>query len=135
MKKKGFLLWVAFTLILPLSPVLIKLIISFFGDPSKINVTVFESVELLYYNFIICIMGLYGLIKKEKKTGIEYWIEVGAAFIVLLDIILLMLIYGRQESTERIRVASLVISILVPIVALLKKHFDFKHNEDCEVEP
>lgn len=133
MKKQNLFLWTAFNLILPLAPVAIKILITVFGDSQKISVTILESVELLYYNFIICVIGLYELIKKNNKTGIEYWIEFGAAFIILTDIVLLMLIYGRQESTDRIRVASLIISILVPIASFVKKRYDFAHVEKSEV--
>ncbi len=133
MKKQNLFLWSTFNLILPLAPVVIKILITVFGDSQKISVTILESVELLYYNFFICVIGLYGLIKKDKKTGIEYWIELGAAFIILTDIVLLMLVYGRQESTDRIRMASLIISILVPIVSFVKKRYDFAHADKSEV--
>lgn len=130
MKKQNLLLWAAFNLILPLTPVVIKVLIAFFGESTKISVTILESIELLYYNFVICVIGLYGLIRKENKSGIEYWIECGSAFIILMDVVLLMLIYGRQESTERIQIASVIISSLVPIVAFFKKRFDINHSEN-----
>ena len=132
--KIKFPIWVGFNLILPLTPVIIKVLIAFFGDSTKISVTILESVELLYYNFIICVIGLYGLIGKENKTGIEYWIEFGTSLIILTDVVLLMLIYGRQESTERIRTTSVIISALVPVAAFFKKRYDVKHGEDSEVE-
>lgn len=130
MKKQKLFLWTAFNLILPLAPVVIKILITVFGDSQKISVTILESMELLYYNFIICVIGLYELIRKDNKTGIEYWIELGAAFIILTDIVLLMLIYGGQESTDRIRVASSIISLLVPIASFLKKRYDFSHESE-----
>ena len=130
MKKQNLFLWTAFNLILPLAPVALNILITIFGDSQKISVTILDSVELLYYNFIICVIGLYELIKKNDKTGIEYWIELGAAFIILTDIVLLMLIYGGQESTNRIRVASLVISILVPIASFVKKRYDIVHKSE-----
>lgn len=133
MKKQKLFLWSTFNLILPLAPVAIKILITVFGDSQKISVTILESVELLYYNFFICVICLYELIKKDKKTGIEYWMVIGAAFIILADIVLLVLVYGRQESTERIRIASLVISILVPIVSFVKKRYDFVHADKSEV--
>lgn len=48
MKKQKLFVWTAFNLILPLAPVVIKILITVFGDSQKISVTILESMELLY---------------------------------------------------------------------------------------
>ena len=125
MKKNNFILWFAFNILLPLTPVFIKLSITIFGNSQKIIVTVLDSSELLYFNFIICVIFLYEMIRKENKSGLDYWMELGAFLIIILDIVLLMLIYGNQDATNRIKICSLIISILVPIVVSVRKYKEY----------
>ena len=59
--------------------------------------------------------------QKPKKTRVEYWMEAGATVVTILDIILLMLVYSRQQASEKVHTASIVISLLVPIVVTVHK--------------
>ena len=45
-----YISWIAINILLPISPVIIKLAINIFADNKKISVAVLDSVELLYYN-------------------------------------------------------------------------------------
>ena len=65
------------------------------------------------------------MIRKENKSGLDYWMELGAFLIIILDIVLLMLIYGNQDATNRIKICSLIISILVPIVVSVRKYKEY----------
>lgn len=121
MQKDGFYRWLTYNIILPLSPVFIKIVITLFGDPRKIVVNVLDSTELLYYNFVICVIFRYNIMQKPKKTRVEYWMEAGATVVTILDIILLMLVYSRQQASEKVHTASIVISLLVPIVVTVHK--------------
>lgn len=47
--------------------------------------------------------------------------EIGAVVVIILDIILLMLVYGKQQSSGKVHVASIIISVLVPIVVAVHK--------------
>ena len=58
---------------------------------------------------------------KDNMARIEYIMTLGAAFIIVIDMILLMLIYGGQGELERIRYASVIISFLVPCVVIANK--------------
>lgn len=121
MGKGSFSQWLTYNIIIPLSPVFIKLVISIFGDTTKIVVNVLDSTELLYYNFVICVIFMYNITQKQKKTRVEYWMEIGAVVVIILDIILLMLVYGKQQSSGKVHVASIIISVLVPIVVTVHK--------------
>lgn len=121
MRKGSFSQWLTYNIIIPLSPVFIKLVISVFGDTTKIVVNVLDSTELLYYNFVICVIFMYNITQKQEKTRAEYWMEIGAVVVIILDIILLMLVYGKQQSSGKVHVASIIISVLVPIVVAVHK--------------
>lgn len=122
------MLWFTFNIMLPLTPVLIKLFITLFGEEDSVFVSIIDSTELLYFNLVICVILLYELIRQEAKSGLEYWIEFGAALIIIFDIVLLTLTYVKLGATERIRVASLIVSILVPIVASVRKYKELKEK-------
>ena len=121
MKKQSFILWLSFNILLPLTPVFVKFLILLFGDNEKIIVTVLESTELLYYSFVICVITIYEIACKKQKSIIECWMVPGASLIILLDIVLLMLIYGKLEAPNIIRVTSIIIWILVPVIAIIHK--------------
>lgn len=67
MRKGSFSQWLTYNIIIPLSPVFIKLVISVFGDTTKIVVNVLDSTELLYYNFVICVIFMYNITQKQEK--------------------------------------------------------------------
>ena len=121
LKQKKFIIWLALNILLPLIPVFIKLAITFFADSNKIVVTILDSVELIYFNFILCVIFLYDMAIKDNMVRIEYIMTLGAAIIIVIDMILLMLIYGGQGELERIRYASVIISFLVPCVVIANK--------------
>lgn len=74
MEKDGeisaYILWVILNIILPISPLLLKLAISFFGTDEVLKTSIFDSVELVFYNLFICITILNML--SEKDSQIEY---------------------------------------------------------------
>lgn len=121
MRQQKFIIWLAFNILLPLIPVFIKLAITFFADSQKVVVTILDSAELLYFNFILCVTFLYDMSTKDNMVRIEYIMAFGAACIMVLDMILLMLLYGGQGALERIQCASVVISLLVPLIVIANK--------------
>ena len=121
MKKDNFIIWFIFNIFLPLMPVFIKLSISFFGDPQKIIVTILDSAEFLYFNFILCVSFLYEIATKEKLLRIEYLMGLVIFSILIVDIVLLMLIYGGQGAVSRISYASAIMSILITCVVIAKR--------------
>ena len=116
-QNNSFIVWFSFNILLPLTPIFIKLSITIFGDEQKILVDVLDSTELLYYNFFLCVILLYQIVCKDHKSILEYWMILGSWIIIILDIVLLMLTYGHQDAPARIKTASIIISTLVPIIA------------------
>jgi len=128
-KKNSFGTWFFFNIVLPLAPVFIKLVIEIFGDAERIVIHVLESSELLYFNFVICVLFLYHLLKKRQKNRIEYWMEIGAFLIIILDIILLVLIYVGQQASKRIMIAAIIISVLVPVIVSTHRYREEVRHE------
>ena len=95
MEKDGeisaYILWVILNIILPISPLLLKLAISFFGTDEVLKTSIFDSVELVFYNLFICITILNML--SEKDSQIEYILKFIFILICIIDLLVLFLIY------------------------------------------
>lgn len=116
-KKKKYIGWLFFNIFLPLLPVLVKLCIVIFGNGINLKIELLDSSELLYYNFVICVLYLYGVIRKRFLRVIESLIAMFAFFIIVIDLVLLVIVYLRLQSSYALKIVSVILSILVPIVA------------------
>ena len=123
MEKDGeisaYILWVILNIILPISPLLLKLAISFFGTDEVLKTSIFDSVELVFYNLFICITILNML--SEKDSQIEYILKFIFILICIIDLLVLFLIY-TGTGNEKCKGYAVFLSVLVPIFALIYKY-------------
>ena len=96
---------------------LVKLCIVIFGNGINLKIELLDSSELLYYNFVICVLYLYEAIRKQFLRVIESLIAMFAFFIIVIDLVLLVIVYLRLQSSYALKIVSVILSILVPIVA------------------
>lgn len=122
--KEAFQIWLFFNILLPLAPNLFKVIVLFFSNTK--GIIVFESSDLLYYTFFICIMMAYSIILKESKLPLELPISFVAFFVVLINTVLIGMIYAGIQYGQRIHAYSIAISVLVVVVACLNKYREVK---------
>lgn len=114
-KAQKFISWLITNIVLPILPVVIKLLIVIFADNKKISVAVLDSIELLYYNLFICVVFLNLLGECERIKLIEYVMHCIFSIIILLDLLLIFMSYAEIAS-YKCSIMAIVLSIVVPIV-------------------
>ena len=114
-KAQKFISWLITNIVLPILPVVIKLLIVIFADNKKISVAVLDSMELLYYNLFICVVFLNLLGECEHIKLIEYVMRCIFTVIILLDLLLIFMSYAEIAS-YKCSIMAIVLSIVVPIV-------------------
>lgn len=122
-----YISWIAINILLPISPVFIKLAINIFADNKKISIVVLDSVELLYYNLFICVIFLNLSVGHEHINFIELIMKYIFVLICILDLILIFLNYAEIES-YKCSVAAIVLSIFVPIVVSIYQWINMENQ-------
>lgn len=112
---RKYLNWLIINIIIPLLPVLLKILICIFADHEKIIITILDSSELLYYNFFICIMFLNLSFSKDEVPIYETILRLIICMVLIVDLGVIMLIYTNLESTYICKIASVLLSIIIPI--------------------
>ena len=109
-KKKPLLApikWICGNILLPFLPIVIKMLVNWF---SKSETNICEPMELLYYNFFICIL-LLDLLKK-KDTIFSYLVSKVVGLICIADILFIGFIATDQQKPERIQAFAIAVAIL-----------------------
>ena len=119
-KANVFLNWLVINVLLPLLPVIIKLMLTIFANTEKISVTILDSVELLYYNLFISV--IYFNLEKEKNTLtlFETFIQYCIVMVIIVDLILITLNYVKLAS-NRCSVVAIILSVVIPIFVSVYK--------------
>ena len=115
---KLFLDWVIAYIILPILPFAIRVSISIF---SKIEVDLYDSVELLLFNFIICISWLDN---KIKRITYKYIVQFVVYLIIIIDLIILFLIYAKLEKNVICNWYITISALLIAAVSAIYKYFE-----------
>lgn len=126
MKNKKMIIyidWIVLNVALPFIPFLIRVIISFF---TNITINIFDSVELLLFNFYLCITLINNI---SKKNVITYLIKLVFIIIIVIDIILLVLIYSNIEKEFLCGAFSIIISILVTAFCFIYKNIEIMNKK------
>lgn len=113
-KKVEYIKWVFINIVLPVSPVLLKAVIAYFGKGEILKVSIFDSVELLYYNLFVSITFINILRKKSSITVGDCILHYTFGGICIVDLIVITLIYIGMASSRCTAFAGLL-SISVPI--------------------
>lgn len=113
-----YIIWCILNLVIPLSPLALKITISFFGSAEILKVDIFDSVELVFYNLFICITILNML--SGKESCIEIILKYAFITICLVDLVVLFLIY-TNAANDRCRQYAKILTFLVPVFALVYK--------------
>ena len=121
-KSIRYSLWLFFNIIAPLMPVILKLFISIAGNEGSFSIDILDSSELIYYNFVICTVYMFDTMERNEKELIDVLFGFGAFFIVILDIAMLIMIYSKTERDIVVSILAVIMSILTPIVAAIRKY-------------
>lgn len=119
-EKNNFLNWLVTNILLPLLPVITKLMIKIFANKGTISVTILDSVELLYYNFFISVIFLNLKKEKNKLTIFDNFFEIIFNIVIIVDVILITLNYVKRASA-RCFVVAIILSVVVPIFVSVYK--------------
>ena len=119
-EKNNFLNWLVANILLPLLPVITKLMIKIFANKGTISVTILDSVELLYYNFFISVIFLNLKKEKNKLTFFDNFFEIIFNIVIIVDVILITLNYVKRASA-RCFVVAIILSGVVPIFVSVYK--------------
>lgn len=119
-EKNNFLNWLVTNILLPLLPVITKLMIKIFANKGTISVTILDSVELLYYNFFISVIFLNLKKEKNKPTIFDNFFEIIFNIVIIVDVILITLNYVKRASA-RCFVVAIILSGVVPIFVSVYK--------------
>lgn len=119
-EKNNFLNWLVTNILLPLLPVITKLMIKIFANKGTISVTILDSVELLYYNFFISVIFLNLKKEKNKLTIFDNFFEIIFNIVIIVDVILITLNYVKRASA-RCFVVAIILSGVVPIFVSVYK--------------
>ena len=112
MQQKKYISWFALSIVLPLLPFLIKLLIVIMGDSGALKTTILDSVELLYYNLFICVTFYSISFEKREISILEFLLRYFVAVIIVIDIVVIVLIYTGMAK-EQCLIASVVLSVVV----------------------
>ena len=113
-----YVAWIIINIFLPISPLILKMLIAFFGDSEVLKVDIFDSVEVVFYNLFVSITVLNMLAKIQ--SCIENILKYIFIFICIIDLIVLFLIY-TDSANDKCRAYATVFSILIPIFAMIYK--------------
>lgn len=122
-----FFSWLAMNIFLPLCPVFIKFVIWVFAVSGRKSVVIFDSVELLYYNLVICVtfLNLSGE-NNSMRSGV-YIIRYGFILIIVLDLILIFINYTGMASDKCFAV-SMILSVFVPVTVSVYQWKNMKNE-------
>ncbi len=118
-KNSNFFVWIMLNIGLPMSPLIIKKAINFFGTDQIAKLSVLDGVELIYYNLFLCVIMINLL--SGKKMLIENILKVVFIVICVVDIVILILFYLQLNNDNCFRY-SIMMLILVPLLLGIYKY-------------
>lgn len=119
--KESYSTWLFFNILLPLTPVLVKMTILIFGNEERPIPNVLDSTELLYYSFVICIITIYDVAIKDKKSLLESWMLLTITVAPVINVVILVMIYLNIHSAPLTKIYSISTAVLIPILASRNK--------------
>lgn len=123
-KKIHLFEWILPNIFLPLVPLGLKIVICVF---SNIKINILDSIELVLYNFFICIILMNFFSKKESIVGkMLYTLLVLASAV---DIIIMALIYVGIENTL-CKFYAIGMAIIIPIFAILYQYLQIQNEKE-----
>ena len=109
-----FAQWIIINIILPISPIGIKLVIALF---SKVDINILDSVELVLYGLFNCII-IINMIPKVK-TLIEYFIKISMISACCISLCILFIIYSNMDNKLLCNIYAICIGFFSPILAII----------------
>lgn len=117
-----FISWIILNIFLPLLPLVVKALICLFSLPDKItSITIFEDVELLFYDLFTCVI-LLNMLSSKKAIGLSYYLMKKFFYIIqVVVLILIILNYLNLANGLSLKVAK-GLAVFCPIVAGYTKY-------------
>jgi len=113
--------WIFINIVLPLSPFLLRLFITFIGINQKLSFDrIAELPEILFYSIFVCVITLNINLNGEKKL-FESFLRLFLFIIIILDFITLGMIYSGNFGPNTFTfslVSALIPAIIAPIYKL-----------------
>ena len=123
-KINNYIGWLFINIFLPLLPVILKIILQIFGNSDKFSVAILDTSELLYYSLFVCVTFYNHSFQKKEIMVYEAILRIAFFFTVLVDMTLIILLYTQANELVTCKMASLVLSIVVPISVALYEFYE-----------
>ena len=127
----NFIKWLLMNLLLPLSPILLKLFILFVGPQGvQTFLKIVEMPELVFYSICTCIIALNINLNGNKKL-FETLMRLFLFVVLILDFVVLGMMYLQNTGPNALHYS--IIAALIPaLIAPIYKYI-YSSSQDGEV--
>lgn len=127
--KQNYITWICVNLLLPLLPIMIRGLIIFFGDNTKVHLFLLDSSELFYYCLFICVISLNEISQDQRPfTGFLWFYRSLDVMVIIIDVVLIVMMYlGAFRPGESSKIASVVLPLFMAISTAFYMNDKFKN--------